>query len=85
MAEILNLDARRAEVLHTPRQVQLAGTVHELPAELPIVFGELLAQAKFSEAIRLLFGDATETVLPLITQDDLLAICETVYGITAPE
>lgn len=85
MSDVLNLDARRAEVLHTPKQVQLAGIVYDLPAELPLVFGELLAQTKFRDAIALLFGDATDTVCGLLTQDDLLAICQELYGVTAPE
>lgn len=85
MTELLNLDARRAEVLHTPHKVQLGGVVYEIPAELPILFAEYLTAGQFRAALEVLFGaDAVDTVAPLISKDDLAALCE-VYQVTAPE
>lgn len=85
MTEILNLDARRAEVLHTPKKVQLAGVVYDLPPELPLAIGEYLAQGRFSDAMRLLFGDGTDAVMTFLTLDDITAICSQLYGIELPE
>lgn len=86
MADLLNLDARRAEVLHTPKKVQLDGATYELPPELPLVFGEYLAAGQFRAGLALLFGDtAAEVVAPLLSMDDLVAICSELYGISVPE
>jgi len=85
MADILNLDARRSEVLHTPKQVKLEEIVYDLPSSLPLVFGEYLAAGKFSDALGLLFGEHTNHVAPLLGMDDLLAIVSDLYDITVPE
>lgn len=85
MADSLNLDARRAEVLHKSKTVTIGGASYELPPELPLIFGEHLAGGQFRAGLELLFGDGTDTVAPLLSMDDLVAICQDLYGIAVPE
>ena len=57
---MLDLDAKRAarsEAQNTPHEVRLGGETFILPPKLPLESLELMGEAKFREAFRILLGD----------------------------
>ncbi len=80
MAE-LDLDARRAEANLEDHKLTLGGKVYSLPAEMPLLFADRLAKGDLEDAILLLFGDEEGgEVASLLTDKDLAAIAEDLYG-----
>lgn len=82
----LDLDARRAEAELEDHKLTLGGKVYALPAELPLLFADRLAKGEIEDAITILFGDdAGVEVAPLLTDQDLNAIANDLYGMDSPE
>ena len=66
--------------------MRLGGHDYLLPPRLPLALGQYLVEGRSVDAITLLFGAAAApAVLALLTDDDLSAIAEDLYGINVGE
>lgn len=83
--DLLARRAARLEANGTPHVFIVGAMEYEGPPELPLTFVDLLREARFTDALRTLFGDRTTEFVRLAepTMGDLMEIARE-YGASLP-